>query len=106
MWSTTATARCRTGRCSACCRTIGSDVGQGGNSAEDTDAATFTNGGVLLLSTTGNFSVPGLTGADEDIVNFTGSFGTVTSGTHTMRQDLSTLGIATNEDVGSLHLVE
>ncbi|MCP3979032.1 MAG: hypothetical protein GY716_06825, partial [bacterium] len=84
----------------------GSDVGQGGNGAEDTDAAAFTNAGVLLLSTSGSFSVPGLTGADEDIVNFTGNFGSATTGTHTMRQDLSALGIASGEDVGSLHIVE
>ncbi|MEM7354267.1 MAG: M36 family metallopeptidase, partial [Acidobacteriota bacterium] len=84
----------------------GSDVGQGGNGAEDTDAASLTNAGTLLLSTTGSFSVPGLTGTDEDVVEFTGTFGNATSGTHSMRQDLSTLGIAANEDIGSLELVE
>ncbi len=84
----------------------GSDVGLGGNSAEDVDAATFTAGGGLLLSTSGSFSVTGLTGADEDIAEFAGTFGSSTSGTYSMRQDLSTLGISTNEDIGSLHIEE
>ncbi|MCP3960806.1 MAG: hypothetical protein GY719_23425, partial [bacterium] len=84
----------------------GSDVGQGGNGAEDTDAAAFTSGGELLLSTSGTFSVPGLTGADEDVVEFAGTFGSATAGSHSLRQDLSALGIATGEDIGSLHIVE
>ena len=84
----------------------GSDVGQGGNGAEDTDAAAFTAAGTLLLSTSGTFSVPGLTGDDEDVVEFTGSFGSSTSGSHSMRQDLTALGIDASEDVGSLHVVE
>ncbi len=84
----------------------GSDVGLGGNGAEDVDAATLTGGGELLFSTVGNFSVTGLTGADEDVVEFTGTFGNTTSGSFSMRQDLSTLGIAAGEDIGSMHIVE
>ncbi len=84
----------------------GSDVGLGGNSAEDVDAAAFTVGGNLLFSTIGNFAVTGLSGTDEDVVEFAGTFGTATSGSFSMRQDLSTLGIASGEDIGSLHLFE
>ncbi|MCP3978832.1 MAG: hypothetical protein GY716_05810, partial [bacterium] len=84
----------------------GSDVGLGGNSAEDVDAATFTAGGELLLSTVGSFAVTGLSGADEDVARFTGSFGSSTSGTFSMRQDLTALGIISNEDIGSMHVVE
>ncbi len=82
----------------------GSDVGLGGNSAEDVDAAAF-DGGDLLFSTVGSFSVTGLTGTDEDVARFTGTFGTSTSGSFSMRLDLSALGIASGEDVGSLHVV-
>ena len=82
----------------------GSDVELGGNSAHDVDAATFTAGGNLLFSTSGNISVTGVTGADEDIVEFTGTFGSSTSGTFSMYLDLSALGIISNEDVGSLHI--
>ncbi len=84
----------------------GSDVGLGGNSAEDVDAAALTAGGNLLLSTVGNFSVTGLAGADEDIAEFAGSFGSSTSGTFSMRQDLTALGIDASEDVGSLYVQE
>ena len=84
----------------------GSDVGLGGNGAEDVDAAGLTAAGNLLFSTNGSFSVPGLTGADEDVVEFSGTFGNATSGTSTMRQDLSTRGIAAGEDIGSLELIE
>ncbi len=45
-------------------------------------------------------------GTDDYVVELAGTFGTATSGTHSMRQDLSTLGIAGNEDIGSLHIVE
>ncbi len=82
----------------------GSDVGFGGNSAEDVDGASLTAAGTLLFSTSGTFSVNGLTGADEDVGEFTGTFGASTTGSSTMLLDLSALGIATGEDVGSLHL--
>jgi len=75
-------------------------------SREDVDAATLTAGGNLLFSTLGNFSVTGVSGADEDVAEFVGSFGTATSGSSSMRLDLSTLGISANEDIGSLHIVE
>ncbi len=84
----------------------GSDVGLGGNSAEDVDAASLTASGNLLFSTVGTFSVTGLGGEDEDVVEFSGTFGSSTSGTFSMRQDLSALGIAAGEDIGSLHIIE
>ncbi len=84
----------------------GSDVGLGGNGAEDVDAADFTAGDNLLFSTVGSFSVTGLSGADEDVAEFDGTFGPNTSGSFSMRQDLSTLGISTTEDIGSLAIVE
>ncbi len=83
----------------------GSDVGLGGNSGEDVDAAALTETGELLFSTVGDFSVTGAAGSDEDVVEFSGTFGSSTSGTFTMRLDLSTLGIATGEDIGSLAIV-
>ena len=84
----------------------GSDVGLGGNGGEDVDAAVLTAAGDLLFSTQGNFAVTGLSGADEDVVEFSGTFGAATSGTFTMRQDLSSRGIAAGEDVGSLWIVD
>jgi hypothetical protein len=84
----------------------GSDVGLNNSSSEDVDAASMTSSGNLVFSTVGNFSVTGVSGADEDVVEFSGTFGSATSGTFSMRLDLSTLGISTSEDIGSLHLVD
>ncbi len=84
----------------------GSDVGLNNNGGEDVDAAAFTASSELLFSTVGNFVVPGLSGPDEDIAQFTGSFGTTTFGTFSLRQDLTALGIDPTEDVGSLHILE
>ncbi|MEL4896727.1 hypothetical protein [Crocosphaera sp. Alani8] len=56
----------------------GSDIGL---SNEDVDALAVDGIGDLLLSVTNNFSVSGLSGADEDIFGFTpSSTGTVTNG--------------------------
>lgn len=61
----------------------------------------------VLLSTLGNFSVTGVSGADEDVVQFTPTaLGGTTSGTYAMYLDLSALGISTSEDVGSVELKE
>ena len=84
----------------------GSDVGLGGNSALDVDAAALTAGGNLLFSIIGNGTVGGSAVNDEDVVEFSGTFGTSTSGSFSVRQDLSTLGIATGEDIGSLFIFE
>ena len=84
----------------------GSDVALNNSGGEDVDATTLTAGGNLLFSTVGDFAVSGLNGADEDIAEFAGTYGSSTSDTFSMRQDLSALGIATGEDIGSLHVVE
>jgi len=84
----------------------GSDVGLGSNSSEDVDAACWTASSTILLSTVGNFSVPGLSGANEDVFQFTPtSLGGNTSGTYNMVLDLSTLGISTGADVSAIEIV-
>ena len=83
----------------------GSDVGLSSSSSEDVDAASVTSTG-LLFSTVGSFSVPGASGADEDVAEFFGVLIDPTSGSFSLRQDLSALGISVNEDVGSMDLVE
>jgi subtilisin family serine protease len=82
----------------------GSDVGLT-TTNEDIDAAGVTSAGALLLSTLGGFSVPGVSGADEDVLQFTGTFGSTTSGTYSMFLDLSTIGIATGADVTAVEIV-
>ncbi|MEL7449543.1 MAG: hypothetical protein AAFN78_10055 [Pseudomonadota bacterium] len=84
----------------------GSDVGLGDSGGEDVDAAAFTSTGTLLLSTQNTFNVPGQSGEDEDVAEFTGTFGTSTSGSISIRLDLTALGIAANEDIGSMHIVD
>ena len=84
----------------------GSDVGLSNSGSEDVDAATLTSAGNLLFSTVGNFTVTGLSGEDADVVEFSGTFGSSTSGTFSMRQDLTALGIILSEDIGALHIVE
>jgi len=84
----------------------GSDVGLT-TTSEDVDALAVTSAGKLLLSTLGNFSVPGVSGADEDILQFTPtSLGSTTAGTYQMYLDLSTKGIATSADVNGVEIVE
>ncbi|NOT01268.1 MAG: S8 family serine peptidase, partial [Phycisphaerales bacterium] len=84
----------------------GSDVALSGT-AENVDGAGITSGGTILLSTTGSFSVSGAAGANEDVFEFfPTTLGTTTSGTFAIFLDLSTIGIATGEDVGALELVE
>ena len=74
----------------------GSDVGLTRNS-EDIDAVGFAPDGRLLISTTGSFSVPGASGADEDIVAFTPtSLGSNTSGTWSLYFDGSDVGLNTS----------
>jgi hypothetical protein len=85
----------------------GSDVGLTDNGSEDVDAVAIRSSGVILLSTLGAFSVPGVTGDDEDVIGFTPTqLGSTTSGTYLMYLDLSTLGIATSENVGAVEYKE
>jgi hypothetical protein len=82
-------------------------VGLSDNGNEDVDAVAIRSNGVILLSTLGNVSVPGVSGANEDVLQFTPTqLGSTTSGTYMMYLDLSALGIATSEDVGSVEYKE
>jgi hypothetical protein len=84
----------------------GSDAGLTDNGGEDLDAACFSNG-KLLLSTTGSVSVPGVSAADEDVLEFSPSqLGGTTSGSYALLLDLSALGIATSEDIGAVEFRE
>jgi subtilisin family serine protease len=85
----------------------GSDVGLSTTADEDVDAAGVTSSGTILLSTLGNFSVTGVSGADEDVFEFSPtSLGGTTAGTYSMFLDLSALGIATTADVIAVELIE
>ena len=83
----------------------GIDVGLD-TSSENIDAVSLLPDGRVLISTTGNPSVPGVSGsADEDILAFTATtLGDVTSGTWAMYFDGSDVGLAdsSNEDVDAL----
>jgi hypothetical protein len=87
----------------------GSDVGFN-TSAESIDALALLPDGHLLISTTGNPSVPGLTtGRDEDVLSFTPvSLGAVTSGIWAMYFDGSEVGLgeSSGEDIDALDVVE
>ncbi|MGH7645052.1 MAG: PKD domain-containing protein, partial [Gemmatimonadales bacterium] len=61
----------------------GSDVGLSDSSDEDVDAVAVDASGRIYLSTLGNFSVTGVSGADEDVFVFTPtSLGSTTAGTY------------------------
>ncbi len=78
----------------------GSDVGLGESSNEDVDALDLTMDGYIYLSTVGDFAVPGLTGADEDVfVCRSTSLGDVTTCTFlpTLYFDGSTWGLVAND---------
>jgi hypothetical protein len=83
----------------------GSDVGFEATS-EKIDSITLLSDGRLLLSTTGNPAVPGLSGlADEDILAFTPtSLGNTTAGSWTWYFDGSDVGLSTTsgEDIDAL----
>jgi len=60
----------------------GSDVGLGDSNAEDVDAFEILPGGAVIVSTTGNPTIPGVTTptpADEDLFQCAGSFGPTTT---------------------------
>ncbi len=84
----------------------GIDVGLD-TSSENIDAVSLLPDGRVLISTTGNPSVSGVSGADEDILMFTPTtLGDVTSGTWAMYFDGSDVGLANsgNEDVDALDI--
>ena len=72
----------------------GSDVGLTKN-GEDVDAIGFAPDGRLLISTSGNFSGPGVSGRDEDLVAFSPTeLGQETGGTWALYFDGSDVGLA------------
>lgn len=80
----------------------GSDVGLSASS-EDVDAFAVRTNDDLALSTTGAFTVSGVSGADEDVFAFTpASLGTTTSGAFAgaLLLDGSTLGLSANDVAG------
>ncbi|MBI5298449.1 MAG: SdiA-regulated domain-containing protein [Chloroflexi bacterium] len=85
----------------------GSDVGLD-TTAENIDAVSLLPNGHVLVSTTGNPAVPAVTGADEDILEFTpASLGDATSGTWTLYFDGSDVGLAnsSSEDTDALDVI-
>lgn len=79
----------------------GSDVGLTTND-EDIDAIFILPDGSILMSFLGNFSVPGASGADEDLALFTpSSLGNSTAGTWSFYFDGSDVGLGTSayEDI-------
>jgi hypothetical protein len=85
----------------------GSDIGLSTSNGEDIVAASLTSSGKILLSTIGNFSVPGISGTDEDVLALTPTqLGETTAGTYALFLRLSALGIDPSEDVRSIELIE
>ncbi len=81
----------------------GSDVGLTTN-GEDIDAFTILPDGSLLVSTAGGYSVPGASGSDEDLIQFTGTYGATTTGSWEIYFDGSDVGLSTSssEDVNAV----
>ncbi|HLO32810.1 MAG TPA: hypothetical protein VK249_26940 [Anaerolineales bacterium] len=76
----------------------GIDVGLD-TSSENIDSISLLPDGRVLISTTGNLSVPGVTAADEDILAFTPvTLGEVTSGTWAIYFDGSDVDLSTTSD--------
>ena len=85
----------------------GSDVGLD-STAEKIDSVSLLSDGRVLISTTGNPSVPGLAGKDEDVLAFTAtSLGDITSGSWAMYFDGSDVGLgdSSGEDLDALDVV-
>ncbi len=85
----------------------GSDIGLD-TTGEKIDSLSVLPNGRVLLSTTGNWSVPGASGNDEDILALTPtSLGANTSGSWALYFDGSDVGLAdtTGEDIDALDIV-
>jgi hypothetical protein len=81
----------------------GSDVGLATSDSEDVDALAVDGAGLIYLSTVGNFSVPGRSGADEDVFVFKpATLGSATSGTYnaTLFFDGSSFGLGSTDISG------
>jgi len=83
----------------------GSDVGLTTKS-ENIDAIGLASDGSLILSTNGSFNVPGLTGKDVDLMQFSASsLGSTTSGTWSLFSSGSSLGLDKNsEDINGVDI--
>ncbi|QDU65386.1 S8 family serine peptidase [Engelhardtia mirabilis] len=83
----------------------GSDVGLSTSSSEDVTAI-HQDGNTAYISTLGAFGVTGLSGGDEDLFRFTGSFGSATSGSFSAYFDGSAQGLPAGWDVNAASLVQ
>ena len=80
----------------------GSDVSLS-SGGEDVVALALLSDGSLLVSTNNSFSVAGLSGVDEDVIRFTGTFGPSTSGSFSMYFDGSDVAMSDKrEDIDAL----
>ena len=78
-----------------------SDVGLNNSGGEDIDAFYIHPDGRVTFSTVGTFSVNGLSGNDEDLVNFTpSSTGSQTAGTFESFLQGADLGLPATSDIG------
>ena len=78
-----------------------SDVGLSNSSGEDVDAFYVHSTGFVTFSCVGDFSVTGVSGADEDLTDFVpSSTGSQTAGSFTLFIDGSSIGIPTGADIG------
>jgi len=86
----------------------GNDVGLDDTTNEVIDALDILSDGRVLISTKGDFSVPGLTGKDEDLLVFTPTMlGETTSGSWAIYFDgsIAALGLGnTAEDIDALEI--
>lgn len=83
----------------------GSDVGLSTDSGEDVDAFTLGADGRLYLSTLGPFSVPGVSGADEDVLRFAPtSLGATTAGNYDLYLDGTAIGMPPGANITALHI--
>ena len=80
----------------------GSDMGLANGGAEDVDAIHVDGSSSMYLSTVGACSASGLSGGDEDVSLFTGTFGGATSGSLSLWFDGSAAGLPGNWDVAGL----
>jgi hypothetical protein len=80
----------------------GSDVGLSTNSGEDVDAVSILPSGLISLSTLDVFSVPGLSGADEDVFDFSPtSLGSTTAGSYSAFFVGVAAGVPSSADVAA-----
>ena len=86
----------------------GSDVGMGGNGAEDICALHWGSSNEFYFSTIGTGAMNGgYSVVDEDVTLFTAtSTGNATAGSFSLFLDLSAAGISTAEDTRGLHIAD